>query len=127
MITHVSQFDFYLACDTCTSKLSTSKWCEKCQTTRSGTQRLFVSILLDDGLGALKLTFFGKDAERLLGLDAKDVERFSKMNVVELTDNKEFAWNIARIHGKGLDVIMNVSRNEITDLLEGSCIQFKFL
>jgi len=74
--------------------------CEKCQAFKTESKRLYISLILDDGSDALKISFFGTDAERLLGLDGEEKESFSAMRGVELADNKQFARKIARIHGK---------------------------
>jgi hypothetical protein len=99
-ITEVSRFDYYPACTTCSTKLTKNHWCEKCQAFKTESKRLYISLILDDGSDALKISFFGTDAERLLGLDGEEKESFSAMRGVELADNKQFARKIARIHGK---------------------------
>jgi hypothetical protein len=125
MVTDVSRFDYYPACPKCSSKLSANNWCEKCHAFKTKSNRLYLSVIIDDGSESLKLSFFGIDAERLLGLNRDEKEIFSTMRGVALADNKQFARKLAGIHGRELVVYANITQNEVTHLLEGTCIRFK--
>ncbi|MHA1624394.1 MAG: hypothetical protein ACTSXN_11870 [Promethearchaeota archaeon] len=120
MITEVDRFDFYSACNTCSSKVDSNNWCNKCKAFKIDSKRFILSIILDDTTEAIKITFFGKEAVNLINLNNGEFELFSKMSALELADNEKFARKLVKLHGKKILVHVKITKNEFTNLLEGN-------
>ncbi|MGC8817097.1 MAG: DUF2240 family protein [Candidatus Hadarchaeum sp.] len=74
---------FFDVCPNCGRSISgaeTSLTCEECGKVVTPEHRAVVSLLLDDGTGSIRVALFGKVAERLLGMGAKQVIDRLKFN-----------------------------------------------
>ena len=127
MITGIERIDFYSACKTCTSKLDSNNWCEKCKAHKTVLRRFILSIILDDSTAAIKITFFGDKAVNLVKLDENEFDVFSRLNTLELVDSESFAQKLAILNGKKIIVFVRIIKNEFTNLLEGNAYSFKII
>ena len=127
MITEIERFDFYSACQTCTSKLDSNNWCDKCKAHKTAMKRFILSTILDDSTAALKITFFGDKAVNLVNLNQDEFELFSRLTTLELVDSESFAQKLVELHGKRIIVFVKIVRNEFTNLLEGNAYSFKII
>jgi replication factor A1 len=70
-------FDVCSSCGRSLGSVDTSLMCEECGKVVTPEHRVVLSLVLDDGTGNIRAVLFGRVAEKLLGMDAREVfERF---------------------------------------------------
>jgi len=97
-----SKKPFYEACPKCNKKVSQKQmkyFCEKCNEEVVPTERIFYSIVVDDGFDNIKMNMGGKIGEKLLGMD---IEGMKSILEEELTDDAPVLSVLPNLLGKEL-------------------------
>ncbi|MCS7131424.1 MAG: hypothetical protein NZ934_01670 [Hadesarchaea archaeon] len=77
-------FDICPSCGRSLGSVDTSLMCEECGKVVTPEHRVVLSFVLDDGTGNIRAVLFGRVAEKLLGMDAREVfERFKAARDLE--------------------------------------------
>lgn len=127
-------FDVCPSCGRSLGSVDTSLMCEECGKVVTPEHRAVLSLVLDDGTGNIRAVLFGRVAEKLLGMDGREVfERFkAARNLEELYAELKLVGREVILTGvtrhdryfdqlelRASDVQLSDARREARALLEG--------
>jgi len=103
---------FFEICPTCTNTLNRNDQKSICP--QHGevepAHALLITAIMDDGTATIRAVFFREQAEKTLGISAKDLE--------EVEEGKRYGLVKEKLLGKELQLTGRVKKNKITDIIE---------
>jgi replication factor A1 len=115
---------YYDACPTCNKKVEYANdqyTCNSCGVVESVEPRMRYKITVDDGSGSIRVTMFGTDGEKLLGMDA---ERAKELTVKSGRDDEPIRASPEEVRGRYVSLEGRVRK--FGDSLEMTSIDHEF-
>jgi replication factor A1 len=107
---------YYRICPTCSGKLQAldeGLVCDKCGEVNEAGIRAVVSVRLDDGSAQINAVAYGKEAEKVIGLEAAELKKQA-----DERGREALIEELQALNGKGIEVLGRVKDNSFSGEIE---------
>ncbi len=107
---------FYRVCPTCSGKLQVldeGMVCDKCGEVKEPGIRAVVSVRVDDGSAQINAVAYGKEAEKIIGLEAEDLKKQA-----DERGREALVEELQALNGKEIEILGRVKDNSYSGGLE---------